>query len=359
MKVCINTFNFFPHKILSWLLITTELLRTIIMMFRLHTLVSAALFLASGTDASSANINKKYHHHRNLGQEFMISQKTSTRRHLDVSRECLKETEEIWNNETVEWLSPEEIVTLCEDSPCDIRVIDPEYHSEYKQSCDALGGQFIEYSVKLTEEAFQSDDAIRRLKAPFFLTITNLPDCIAKTCDEDQFMSYTKGGFLGMYLSESDAEVHFINENSISEECIEGVINFMQELDFMMPFEFECDENPCDVSIVDPLYYANVTTGCEDLGGKAINYTIQIDELAFARKLENETFFEFINYPFCIDPQTCDETHVASFMQSTLDYEGPGGNSVFVISPTSSATSTGPIALASFLTASIAIMLFV
>jgi hypothetical protein len=325
------------------------------MMFRLHTLLSAALFLASGTDASSANINKKYHHRRNLRQEFMISQRTSTRRHLDVSRECLEETDEIWENETVEYLFPEEIVTLCEDSPCDVRVIIPEYHSEYKQSCDALGGQFIEYSFKLTEEAFQYDDAIRRLKAPFFLTITNLPDCIAKTCDEDQFMSYTKGQFLDMYLGESVAEVHIINENSISEECIEGVINFMQDLDLMMPFEFECDENPCDVSIVDPLYYANFTTGCEDLGGKAINYTIQID----ARKLENETLFEFINYPFCIDPQTCDETHVASFMQRAFDFEGPGGGDVFVISQTSSATSTGPIALASFLTASIAILLFV
>lgn len=335
-------------------------------MFRLHNLVSTALYVAStgtlvlaSSSISSTGLSKNLFGRELLRQEMIASQKNSIRRHLDVSQECLEASEEIWDNESVQWLSPMDSVDLCEDSPCDISAINPEYHANYKQNCKELDGQFIEYSVKVTEEYYMNESPVRNLRAPFYLTITNIPDCISKTCDANQMISLYQGQVLeqNMMGAEIGAEILFISDNSISKECMNGTNTFIMELDFKPPFAIECDWNsaPCDVSIVEPEYYANFNTDCESLGGKVVDYSIKFSENSYygpTRKLQNETFYEVTNFPFCID-SSCDESHVASYLQGAL-------GSSFVTSPTSSAESLGPIALVvPFISASIALLLFV
>lgn len=150
-------------------------------------------------------------------------------RRLDISQECLNQTMNLWYHENVPMEWSHEWTHLfnysyheCTEFPCHMQKHSHQQTQsmQMKQQCEELNGQYVQYTFRFRYQNGTMDDETE---------ITNIPQCIAKTCDASQFASYYQGYLVNQLEyygidGDIDGEVYVISESSSPHKKVAGIV---------------------------------------------------------------------------------------------------------------------------------------
>lgn len=263
----------------------------------------------------------------------MSRSRESVSRLLDVSRQCEFKTNELWSKESVKWISPFEIE--CEVSPCNFAEIKPVFQAEYKSQCHDLGGQFVEYTYKFTQQwrDLYYGIATRVLEEPVYFEVLNVPDCIGTNCDPNHYASFLQGVRHSDERFDKDSIFIFAQNSSDFNQCLNGTLDIAMP-EIISPLDLQCSAFPCNAKSIASDYYGQVESACKSINGLFVEFTFEFYKIVDGDGAQlPDASGMLYNYPKCIS-QHCSSKQYASY------YQGLFPNGVYVITQESTIDTT-------------------
>lgn len=261
----------------------------------------------------------------------MSGSRESLVRLIDVSRQCELKTVELWNKESVKWISPFEIE--CEVSPCNFTEVKPAFQAEYKAQCHDLGGQFVEYTYKFTQQwrDMYYEMAYRVLEEPVYFEVFNAPDCIGIMCDPNHYASFLQGVRQSDERFDKDSIFIFAQDSSDFNQCLNGTSDIVMP-EMISPMDIQCATFPCNAKSIASDNYDQIENACKSIDGLFVEFTFVFYKIVDGAQLPDASGMLY-NYPKCIS-QNCSSKQYASY------YQGLFPDGVYVITQDSTVDTT-------------------